>query len=107
LLGDGSVRHLPGGIEQYLELRHAEAAEPAPAPREPSPRPAGVQRDARKTVARIERALAKLDEREVALHDDMAAAATDHERLHALDADLRALQEERDVLEAEWLEASD
>src|SRR6185312_9815048 len=37
LMGDGGLRHLPGGIEQYLRLRAAVSAdaEPARAPREP------------------------------------------------------------------------
>src|SRR6185369_1493953 len=46
LLGDGSITHLPGGIDQYLELRHAAAAPgPGAAPREAPARPAGVLRD--------------------------------------------------------------
>src|SRR5215212_8699416 len=36
LTGDGGVRHLPGGIEQYLELRHAAAAVEAPLARGPA-----------------------------------------------------------------------
>jgi ATP-binding cassette subfamily F protein uup len=108
LLGDGSVHHLPGGIEQYLEVRRAEAVTPrAPvAAREPGARPAGVLRDARKDIARIERALGRLDEREASLHAEMAAAATDHERLGTLDAELRTLNEEREALETSWLQAS-
>ena len=41
-------------------------------------------RAARKEVARLERALEKLGEREAALHEEMAAAATDHVRLREL-----------------------
>ena len=38
LMGDGGIRHLPGGIEQYVELRRA--AEPRPRARRPGrPRP--------------------------------------------------------------------
>src|SRR5215212_10131358 len=73
LTGDGGVRHLPGGIEQYLELRHAAAAVEAPPPPAPAPVPpsGAVVRAARKEVARLERALEKLEPREVALHDAM------------------------------------
>ena len=58
LTGDGGIRHLPGGIEQYLELRHAEAAAAVPPPvAAPAPAPAGaVRRAAQKEVARLERA---------------------------------------------------
>ena len=37
----------------------------------------------------------------------MAASATDHARLAALDAELRELLAERERLEAEWLELSE
>ena len=64
-------------------------------------------RAARKEVARIERRLTRLAEEESALHDELAAHATDHERVIALDARLRALAAERDELEAAWLEAAE
>jgi ABC transport system ATP-binding/permease protein len=110
LMGDGAIRHLPGGIDQYLELRHAAesaVAETAP-PASAAPPPSGaVVRAARKEVARLERALDKLTTREADLHEQMAAAATDHGRLRELDAELRALAAEREELEAAWLEGSE
>ncbi len=110
LMGDGGVRHLPGGIEQYLELRRETAAAEAP-PARGAPRsgaPAGaVLRSARKEVARLERALEKLAAREQALHADMAASATDHERLRELQGELDAVAAEREDAEAAWLEAAE
>jgi ATP-binding cassette subfamily F protein uup len=107
LMGDGGIRHLPGGIEQYLQLRHAAEAE-APAPAAPAPRKAGgAAREARKEIARIERALDKLTTRETELHEAMAQAATDFDRLRALNEELATLAGERDDLEAAWLEASE
>ncbi len=110
LLGDGGVRHLPGGIEQYLELRRAAAA--IAAPRRATARtggsPAGsVLRAARKEAARLERALARLTERERELNADMAASATDHERLRELQAQLDAVGAEREDAETAWLEAAE
>jgi ATP-binding cassette subfamily F protein uup len=116
LAGDGGIRHLPGGIEQYVELRRAAGAATA-APPTTAPPPSGtaaraagpaqaVLRAARKEVQRLERAMEKLDAREAQLHDDMAASATDHTRLRALNADLAALVAEREALESAWLEAS-
>ena len=115
LMGDGAIRHLPGGIDQYLELRHAAevadataASDGAAAAVAAAPPPSGaVVRAARKEVARLERALDKLTVREAELHEQMAAAATDHDRLRELDAELRALAAERDELEATWLERSE
>jgi ABC transport system ATP-binding/permease protein len=109
LTGDGGIRHLPGGIEQYLQLRRGEAegaATSAPAARASAPAPGAVLRAARTEVARLERDLERLDRREAALHEDMAAAATDHARLAELTAELDALSEEREALEGAWLEQS-
>ena len=107
LMGDGGLRHLPGGIDQYLQLRHAAEAASAPPPPPRAPGAGGASREARKEIARLERALDKLADRETKLHEDMAAAATDHDRLRALQAELAALAAEREELEAAWLEASE
>jgi len=109
LPGDGSIRHLPGGIEQYLEQRRA-AADAAPLPRPAAarePSSGAVLRAARKELQRIERALERLERREATLHDEMAASATDHVRLHSLQAELDAASAEREGLEAAWLETSE
>ena len=108
LTDDGGIRHLPGGIDQYIELRRG-AAEPAPARREarPAASAGAVVRAARKEVQRLERALDRLSERESALHEEMAAAATDHVRLRELQAELEATGAERERLEAAWLETSE
>jgi ABC transport system ATP-binding/permease protein len=107
LMGDGGLRHLPGGIEQYLTLRHEAAAVAAPprlaAAQRVAP-PGAVQRAARKEVARLERALERVGERETALHEAMAEAATDHVRLRELQAELAAASAERESLEAAWME---
>jgi ABC transport system ATP-binding/permease protein len=108
LTPDGGLRHLPGGIDQYVEL-HRAPAEAAPAPPQPkTAAPAGaVLRATRKEIQRLERALGRLDDRERALHDEMAASASDHARLHDLQGRLEALVAERDRLEAAWLESSE
>ena len=123
LLGDGRLRDLPGGVEEYLRLRRAateravregDAGRPAsPASASPSadgvggvPSPAAA-REARKTMARVEKQLGRLAEREERLHAAMLAAATDDERVLALNRELRGIVDERESLELEWLEAAD
>jgi ATP-binding cassette subfamily F protein uup len=108
----GGIRHLPGGIEQYVALR-AQAQDRA-APRDPGPPRAGpgalsggAARDARKEIARLERALERLGDREADLHEAMAASATDHERLRELQGELEALVGEREAVESAWLETSE
>jgi ATP-binding cassette subfamily F protein uup len=109
LAGDGSIRHLPGGIDQYVESRRqaTAAAAPGAGARQAVPAsPGALVRAARKEVQRLERALERLESREAALHEEMAASATDHARLRELNAELSALVVEREQVEAAWLETA-
>jgi ABC-type multidrug transport system ATPase subunit len=116
LLGDGAIRDLPGGVEEYLALRHAGAAgsgqttlsddQLTARPSTTSASAADV-RAARKEVARLERQLSKLTEREARLHDALAASAADYAAAAKLDAELRELLSEKEALEEEWLEAAE
>src|SRR4051794_40833927 len=105
LTGDGKITHLPGGVEQYLTLRRPQPEAPKPAARA-TPNQA-IVRAARKEAARLERALEKLTAQEAALHEEMAAAATDHVRLRELQTQLAASAAEREELEMQWLEAAE
>jgi ATPase subunit of ABC transporter with duplicated ATPase domains len=129
LLGDGHLRMLPGGIEEYLARRAAarqDAAARAPSSRGSSAAGCGAGgqtttvaeagrtggppvlsggelRAARKELTRLERALDRLSRREQELHHELAEAATDHERLLTLDAELRAVVADKDSTEEAWL----
>ena len=59
LLGDGQVRDLPGGVDEYLALRASSAAAPAAAERVAAG-PAADRRQARKELVRLERRLDRL-----------------------------------------------
>jgi hypothetical protein len=117
-LGDTSLRHLPGGVDQYLELRkHSLSATKiqngkALAPSGTKPQPTGLSgaalRDAQKNLARIERALEKLGIEEVNLHEQMASQdQNDYAALSDLANKQAACNLKREQLETEWLEASD
>jgi ATP-binding cassette subfamily F protein uup len=100
LLGDGRVRDLPAGVDEYVRLRRElAAAVPPPAVR----RPAGDTRALGKELARLERRMERLRTEEAALHDQLATHATEHERVMELDHRLRALVAERSAVEDEWL----
>jgi ATP-binding cassette subfamily F protein uup len=103
LMGDGSLAALPGGVGEYLARRVAAPVVPA----EAAARPAGDSRAARKELASVERSIQKLDRQEAALHEGMAAAATDHVRVQQLDGELRALRAQRAEAEDRWLELAD
>ena len=119
LPGDGSLRHLPGGVEQYLTLGSPEAAAVSDAASvSPSPsaapaagkarRVAGAERrTAQKEVTRLERALERSQARDAELQQQMAAAATDSGRLRDLSEQLTTLTAERETLESRWLELSE
>ena len=102
LYGDGTLRDLPGGVDEYLASLAAPAAVSAPAPARPASEAADL-RTAKKELARLERQLGRLEQREADLHDQLAAHATDYEKVAALDADLRAAQAERARTEDAWL----
>jgi ABC transport system ATP-binding/permease protein len=127
LLGDGKITHLPGGIEEYLRRRAADvtagqaqagaraggstralpgvgSARAAPTQ---APRPGAEQRTARREAARLERRLETLTGQEKRLHEQMVEAATNPDRLLALDSELRAVVAERESVELEWLTAAE
>ncbi|MDN5715939.1 MAG: ATP-binding cassette domain-containing protein, partial [Janibacter sp.] len=121
---DGRLRHVPGGVDEYLRLRAAQGSTGGPsamaaatsttakggAQPPSSSTPAGdpaAQRETRKRMARIEKQLAKLDARENTLHHEMADAVHDHTRLAELNATLGAIRDEKELLELEWLEAAE
>jgi ATP-binding cassette subfamily F protein uup len=108
LSDDGEIRHLPGGIDQYVRSR---PGAPASAPRSGG-KPGGggtggAQRAGRKEAARLEGALERLAQRERELHAQMAVSATDFARLRELQAELTALEAEKEDAEAAWLEVSE
>ena len=127
IMGDGRVRHLPRGVDQYLDelatgiprRTPSNALTPqAAVPNDLAPAgntavddqpvvDAAAARAAKKELNRIERQLAKLTEAEAKLHDQLAVSASDYARLAELDAELRKLADERGELETAWFEAAE
>ena len=108
LLGDSRLTHVTGGVEEYLvrvqPRRSATAAASVTDSTVSQPRVSQADLRARaKELTRIERALAKAEAAQRALHDEMADAATDHERLSQLNRDLIAAERRTAELEEEWL----
>ncbi|AYF72919.1 ABC transporter ATP-binding protein [Nocardia yunnanensis] len=113
LFGDRKLTNLPGGIEEYLRKRAAltaPPAKPAAAATANSAAPAtdsAAYRAARKELAKLERALEKLTDREAKLHTALAEAATDPDKLVTLGAELKQVQTEKEATEERWLELAD
>jgi ATP-binding cassette subfamily F protein uup len=114
LLGDGKLSFLGGGVDEYLDRIRAARRAPAPRSEAAGPPPAepsdgsgrlsaAEERTARKELQRLERQLDRLTAREAGLSADLAANATDYEKLTSLGAELKATQAEKSDLEERWL----
>lgn len=125
----GTLRHLPGGVDEYLKLSEEEQAgvgqsgaaptgsptradadaAPAPAASTPGSELSGAERRAlEKEVSAAERKIAKLDAEIQQLHAKMAAHdQTDYTGLGEITAKIQALGDDIAETEERWLEASD
>lgn len=124
LLGDGHLRDLPGGVEQYLELRRQQLAassgtvgatsataeaKNAPSQGEQGALSGAQRHAAAKNLARLERQLDKVSVQIAKLHADMEAASADPGHVNdliELGKQLSQAQERQADIELEWLEAA-
>jgi ATP-binding cassette subfamily F protein uup len=106
LLGDKKLLDLPRGVDQYLELREKAISGSAAKKESKSTSSAAEQRQAKKDLARIERQIAKLEEKIAALINEQNTAEYDANRLVAITAELTDLQSEKLSREEEWLAAT-
>ncbi|WP_077089536.1 ABC-F family ATP-binding cassette domain-containing protein [Mycobacterium rhizamassiliense] len=110
---DGRLRHLPGGIDEYLRLAsHStpgrDSAASSSAVAEPEALSGAQRRAAEKELASVDRQLARLADRIAAKHHELADHDhSDHVALTRMTQELRALESEVADLETRWLELSD
>ncbi len=114
VMGDLAFTDLPGGIEQYLEFRKKMLSSAAgrsvangsdESPNKSMLTPAR-ERELRKLMDKFERQLSKLDVQITVIHKRMLEFASDFERVAQLDKDLRDLNETKENIEVQWLEAA-
>ena len=106
LLGDGALRHLPRGVDQYLELRSGSDKKSSSG--EPAKASGAELRASQKAFQKLERSIEKLEAEEVAVQADLAGHdPLDHEGLAILAQRAKKLASDRQVLEAKWLEESE
>jgi ABC-type multidrug transport system ATPase subunit len=95
LLGDGALRHLPRGVDQYLELRGAAGKV---ASQQAAPKVSGAEL----------RAIEKMEAEEVAVQLDLQSRdPLDHEGLAAAALKANELAAQKALLEAQWMELSE
>jgi ATP-binding cassette subfamily F protein uup len=116
---DGHLRHLPGGLEEYLRLRaaqqsRADAAPPRPstatgaASASPAPALSGAERrTAEKELSAIDRRLGRLQSELDAVDVKLAESHDDYSELQALQERRNSASAEVAQLEERWLELSE
>ena len=111
---NGKVVHLPGGVQDYLDMVESADREAADAPSQTSAKEAGnpnqakaervARRNLSKQASAIERKLAKLADQRKELERQMAEHDPgDYQGLNVLNSKLKDLTEQSDQLEEEWL----
>jgi ABC transport system ATP-binding/permease protein len=106
LLGDGALRHLPRGVDQYLEFRNA-SAKTTPIPGVPKASGAEL-RASQKAIQKLERGIEKLEAEETALQMELQRHdPSDHEGLAAAAQRAKELATQKALLEAQWMELSE
>ena len=114
--GAGRLRHLPGGVDEYLRLREqttdAGTERPGSASEAPTASEPGLSgadlRAAQKELSAIERKLERLTQRAADIHERMAAHdQSDFAGLTRLGDELREVETETAALEERWFELTE
>ena len=114
VMGDGGLRGLPGGLDQYLKLRSEQPAEPTAFTQSGSDSDAhskpdlsaAEKRELQKDQQRVERSIAKLDTQIKEILGDMEKFSSDFDKISDLNDTLQPLIAEKDALEEKWMELS-
>jgi ATPase subunit of ABC transporter with duplicated ATPase domains len=111
---DGHLRHLPGGVDEYLRLRRAQATRLASATPPGAAAPNGTSRSsaemraARKELTATERKLERLAERINAIHHQLTEHdPSDYVGVTRCGEELREAEAEQATLEDHWLGLSE
>ena len=110
---DGHLRHLPGGVDEYLRIKAQRPAGGPSQPRGQQPAPAqalsgAALRTVQKEISALDRAITKLTERINAKHVELAEHdQSDHGGIGRLSGELRTMESELSDTENRWLELSE
>ena len=110
---DGHLRHLPGGIDEYLRIvarRQADTGSDRPSDQTAAREAlSGAElRNVEKEIAALDRALVKLSDKVNAKHVELAEHdQSDHVGIARLTQELRGLDDEVADKESRWLELSE
>ena len=106
LLGDKSVRDLPRGVDEYLELRHEAIQVPMAAAKEKKTSNAAEERQLKKDKVRLERQIEKANTRISELEAEQESASFDSDQLTSITRELENQRSDKHKLEDEWLQVT-
>jgi ATP-binding cassette subfamily F protein uup len=102
------LRHLPGGVDEYLRLEDTQAAVVSDGPVRSTGLSGAERRDLEKQLASLDRRMQRLASQTRADHDALATHdQSDYVGLETIAGRIREREAERDSLELEWLEAAE
>ena len=107
LLGDGALRDLPRGVDQYLEQRLESLQKPVQTSKEKPQSSASEKRQLKKDLVRVERQIEKSKEKIAELEIAQDNAAFDPSELLRISEEVENLRAELNTREEEWLEITD
>ena len=107
LLGDGALRDLPRGVDQYLEQRLESLQKPIQTSKEKPQSSASEQRQLKKDLVRVERQIQKSKEKIAELELAQERAAFDPAELTKISEELESARTDLNTREEEWLEITD
>ncbi len=103
LMGDGTLRDLPGGVEEYLRLRANTQVSQETVEVRTTVSSAALARDAKKEIAKIEKQIEKARAQEADLHLAQLEFVSDHEKLAEVMHELALVAARIEELEEQWL----
>lgn len=106
LMGDGTLRDLPGGVDEYLRLRADNQVQESKVEVKSSVSNAALARDAKKEIAKIEKQIEKARSLEAELQIAQVEYATEHEKLADVLQQLATVNARIEELEEQWLVTS-
>lgn len=106
LLGNETLRDLPRGVDEYLEMREL-TIERAAQPEIKAIGDAARVRLVKKEMAKVEKQIEKLGQELDLLIKQELAAAFEHEKLLEIGEQIKDVGSKKEVLELKWLELSE
>ena len=104
LVGDKSLRDLPRGIDEYLQLRKADSQSVNQAISNKKESTLLEQKAFKKELARLEKQMERRQQRIAEINAELEVTTTDHAKLVELHAEQENLEREYEELEMAWLE---